>query len=91
MTEASTLEDRLKDIEKGTLADLNQRIAALLQDKQQAALAGGFAAGTIAAAVVGGSRFRRKKWQRRKELLALGAGLVTSLLTSRILLAAQLR
>jgi hypothetical protein len=96
MNENISLEDRLKNIEQNTIKDLNSRIGVLLQNKQQRALAGGFVVGTAVAALVGWKirgrrKSKRRGWRKNQEMWAIGSGFASSMLTSKLLLSAQLR
>lgn len=74
---AVTLEERLKNIEANTLAELDAGIGTLLEKKENQALTAGIAVGTITAAMLG----------KRFPILALGAGLLSSVLTTRFVFA----
>jgi len=69
-----TIEERLKNIEQATIKELHAGIGDLLAKKSNQALVAGIAAGTIVAALIGDKR----------PLLALAAGLGSSLLVSMI-------
>ena len=72
-----TLEQQFKNIQQGTLTELETGIEGLLRKKKDQALVAGIAFGTITAALLG----------RRFPVLALGAGLLSSILTTRFVFA----